>query len=49
MRFSPYVSDADAARVAGGTSHLTADPDLCLDTLLRSTGRTVTPAPSLTK
>ncbi|MFI5758766.1 hypothetical protein [Streptomyces sp. NPDC051569] len=46
---TPYVSDADAARVAEDTSHLTADPDLCLDALLRSTGRTATPAPSLTK
>jgi S-DNA-T family DNA segregation ATPase FtsK/SpoIIIE len=40
---TPYVSDADAARVAEATSHLTTDPDLCLDVLLRSTGRTTTP------
>jgi S-DNA-T family DNA segregation ATPase FtsK/SpoIIIE len=40
---TPYVSDADAARVAEATSHLTSDPDLCLDVLLRSTGRTTTP------
>lgn len=46
---TPYVSDTDAARVAEATSHLTSDPDLCPDTLLRSTGRTATPAPSLTK
>ncbi|MFI1508676.1 cell division protein FtsK [Streptomyces sp. NPDC020597] len=46
---TPYVSDADAARVADATSHLPADPDLCLDALLRSTGRTTPPAPSLTK
>ena len=46
---TPYVSGTDAARVAEATSHLTADPDLCLDTLLHSTGRTATPAPSLTK
>jgi S-DNA-T family DNA segregation ATPase FtsK/SpoIIIE len=45
----PYVSDADAARVADATSHLTADPDLCLDALLRTTGRTAPPTPSLTK
>ncbi|WP_307660340.1 hypothetical protein [Streptomyces sp. V1I1] len=37
---TPYVADADAARVAEGTSDLTADPDLCLDALLDSTGRT---------
>ena len=35
---TPYVSDADAARVAEGTSHLTADPDLLLDALLDTTG-----------
>ncbi|MFD3555084.1 cell division protein FtsK [Streptomyces goshikiensis] len=35
---TPYVSDADAARVAEATSHLTADPALCLDTLLDSIG-----------
>lgn len=46
---TPYVSDTDAARIAEDTSHLTADPDLCLDALLRTTGRTATPAPSLTK
>ncbi|MFF5309417.1 hypothetical protein [Streptomyces massasporeus] len=46
---TPYVSDADAARVAEATSHLTADPDLCLDALLASTGRTTAPRPSLTK
>ncbi|MFF0717058.1 hypothetical protein ACWEVM_24130 [Streptomyces bauhiniae] len=46
---TPYVSDADAARVADATSHLSADPDLCLDGLLRSTGQTAPPAPSLTK
>ncbi|MFJ2606588.1 hypothetical protein ACIO13_16645 [Streptomyces sp. NPDC087425] len=46
---TPYVSDTDAARVEDATSHLTADPDLCLDALLHSTGRTTTPAPSLTK
>ena len=46
---TPYVSDADAARVAEATSHLTADPDLRLDALLRSTGPTTTPLPSLTK
>ncbi|MER5987904.1 hypothetical protein [Streptomyces sp. NPDC001787] len=46
---TPYVSDADAARIAEATSHLTADPDLCLDSLLRSADRTTTPAPSLTK
>ncbi|MEU9197546.1 hypothetical protein [Streptomyces hundungensis] len=42
---TPYVSDADATRVADATSHLTAEPDLCLDALLRSAGRTTTPAP----
>ncbi|WP_342671213.1 hypothetical protein [Streptomyces lushanensis] len=46
---TPYVSDADAARVAEATSHLTADPDLCLDALLRSTGRTAPPSPTLAK
>ncbi|QKW25046.1 cell division protein FtsK [Streptomyces seoulensis] len=46
---TPYVSDADAARVAEATSHLTADPDLCLDALLASTGRTTAPRPSLAK
>ncbi|MGW0671535.1 hypothetical protein [Streptomyces sp. NPDC002746] len=46
---TPYVSDTDAARVAEDTSRLTADPDLCLDALLASTGRTATPTPSLTK
>ncbi|MFE9797028.1 cell division protein FtsK [Streptomyces goshikiensis] len=35
---TPYVSDADAARVAEATSHLTADPALCLDVLLDSIG-----------
>ncbi|OKI49088.1 cell division protein FtsK [Streptomyces sp. MJM1172] len=35
---TPYVSDADAARVAEATSHLTADPPLCLDALLDSIG-----------
>ncbi|GAT85230.1 cell division protein FtsK [Streptomyces sp. F-3] len=37
---TPYVSDADAARIAEATSHLTADPALCLDALLDTTGRT---------
>ncbi|WP_406730112.1 FtsK/SpoIIIE domain-containing protein [Streptomyces sp. NBC_01794] len=37
---TPYVSDADAAHVAEATSDLTADPALCLDALLHSTGRT---------
>ncbi|MFB6622103.1 hypothetical protein ACFCWD_05990 [Streptomyces sp. NPDC056374] len=46
---TPSVSDSDAARVAEDTSYLTAGPDLCLDVLLRSTGRTATPAPSPTK
>ncbi|MEF2529210.1 MULTISPECIES: cell division protein FtsK [Streptomyces] len=35
---TPYVSDTDAARVAEATSHLTADPALCLDALLDSIG-----------
>ncbi|MFJ2649654.1 cell division protein FtsK [Streptomyces sp. NPDC087420] len=46
---TPYVSDADAARVAEATSHLTADPDLCLDALLASPGLTTAPLPSLAK
>ncbi|MER6528508.1 hypothetical protein [Streptomyces sp. NPDC001508] len=46
---TPYVSDADAAHIAEATSHLTADPDLCLDALLRSTGRTTSPLLPLTK
>ncbi|MER5553209.1 hypothetical protein ABT001_16300 [Streptomyces sp. NPDC002793] len=37
---TPYVSDADAARIAEATSHLTADPALCLDALLDTTGHT---------
>ncbi|MFI5981103.1 FtsK/SpoIIIE domain-containing protein [Streptomyces sp. NPDC051555] len=36
---TPYVSDADAARIAEATSHLTANPALCLDSLLDSIGR----------
>ncbi|GAA1550294.1 hypothetical protein [Streptomyces globosus] len=35
---TPYVSDADAARVAEATCHLTADPAPCLDALLDSIG-----------
>ncbi|MGY5007209.1 FtsK/SpoIIIE domain-containing protein [Streptomyces sp. 900105755] len=35
---TPYVSDADAVRVAEVTAHLTADPALCLDALLDSIG-----------
>ncbi|MFD7736400.1 hypothetical protein ACFV6F_39245 [Kitasatospora phosalacinea] len=37
---TPYVSDADAAHIAEATSHLTADPALCLDALLDTTGHT---------
>lgn len=37
---TPYASDADAARIAEATSHLTADPALCLDALLDTTGHT---------
>ncbi|MFC7510843.1 FtsK/SpoIIIE domain-containing protein [Streptomyces thermocarboxydus] len=37
---TPYVSDADAARIAEATSHLTTDPALCLDALLDATGHT---------
>ncbi|WP_307070999.1 FtsK/SpoIIIE domain-containing protein [Streptomyces sp. B3I8] len=37
---TPYVSDADAARIAEVTSHLTADPALCLDALLDTTSNT---------
>ncbi|WP_316741015.1 FtsK/SpoIIIE domain-containing protein [Streptomyces sp. MK7] len=37
---TPYVSDADAVRIAEATSHLTADPALCLDALLDTTGHT---------
>ncbi|BBB00172.1 hypothetical protein RVR_7122 [Actinacidiphila reveromycinica] len=46
---TPYVSDADTALVAEATSHLTADPDLCLDAFLSSTGHTTVPRPSLAK
>lgn len=45
---TPYVSDADAARIAETTSHLTADPALLLDALLDTAGRTApddTPVP----
>ncbi|MFI1291039.1 cell division protein FtsK [Streptomyces sp. NPDC020792] len=48
---TPYVSDADAARIAEATSHLTADPAFLLDDLLDTAGRTAlddTPVP-LTK
>ncbi|CAL9325044.1 hypothetical protein [Streptomyces sp. SudanB91_2054] len=33
---TPYVSDADAARIAEATSHLTADPAFLLDTAGRT-------------
>ncbi|MGW5611646.1 FtsK/SpoIIIE domain-containing protein [Streptomyces sp. NPDC003753] len=48
---TPYVADADAARIAEATSHLTADPAFLLDALLDTAGRTApddTPVP-LTK
>jgi S-DNA-T family DNA segregation ATPase FtsK/SpoIIIE len=38
---TPYVCDTDAAYVAEATSHLTADPVRCLDTLLDTTGRPI--------
>ncbi|MEW1614379.1 MULTISPECIES: hypothetical protein [unclassified Streptomyces] len=37
---TPHFSDADAARIAEATSHLTADPALCLDALLDTTDHT---------
>ncbi|MFJ8795558.1 FtsK/SpoIIIE domain-containing protein [Streptomyces sp. NPDC102462] len=48
---TPYVADADAARIAEATSHLTADPAFLLDAFLDTAGRTAlddTPVP-LTK
>jgi S-DNA-T family DNA segregation ATPase FtsK/SpoIIIE len=38
---TPYVADADAARVAEATAHLTIDPALYLDAYLASMGRAI--------